>query len=124
MGESGRAEQLKAIRAEMTRFRNKQYLPHAIHKIMRDFYSISQGKHRNNQEYYDEFNSLVSTAEESGATIGAHPAGVTEVLASTAADPANPTNNERAITIKSVAERCLAVAFMLGADHIRYGTLV
>jgi hypothetical protein len=115
---------LKAIQAEMTGFRNKQYLPHALHKIMRDFYSISQGKHRNNQEYYDEFNSLVSTAEESGATIGAHPAGITEVLASTAVDPANPTNDEQAIVIKSAAERYLAVAFMLGADRIRYGILV
>mgnify|MGYP002807166505 CR=1 FL=1 len=65
---------LKAIRAEMTGFRDKQYLPHSLHKMMRDFYSLSQGQHRSNQEYYDEFNSLVKTAQESGASIGVHPA--------------------------------------------------
>jgi hypothetical protein len=44
---------LKGIRAEMTGFRNKQYLTHGLHKIMKDFYGLAQGKHRNNQEYYD-----------------------------------------------------------------------
>jgi hypothetical protein len=64
---------LKAVRAEMTGFRNTLYLPHGLHKIMNDFYRLNRGKHRSNQEYYDEFNSLVLTAEENGATIGAHP---------------------------------------------------
>jgi hypothetical protein len=91
---------------------------------MRDFYSLSQGKHRNNQEYYNDFNSLVLTAEESGTTIGAHPAGVTEILNKSAIDPANPTNDERTAAIKSAVERYLAVTFLLGADRIRYGTLV
>jgi hypothetical protein len=45
---------LKSIRAEMTGLRNKQYLSHALHKIMKDFYNLVQGKHRSNQEYYDE----------------------------------------------------------------------
>jgi hypothetical protein len=44
--------------------------------MMSDFYNLTQGKHRSNQEYYDEFNSMVDTAEASGATIGAHPGGV------------------------------------------------
>jgi lactam utilization protein B len=41
---------------------------------MCDFYHLTQGKHHSNQEYYDKFNSMVETAEESGVTIGAHPA--------------------------------------------------
>jgi hypothetical protein len=68
---------LKGIRAEMTGFRNKLYLPHALHKTMHAFYSLAQGKHHNNQEYLDEFNSIVVTAEESKATIGTHPGGIT-----------------------------------------------
>jgi hypothetical protein len=90
---------LKGIRAEMTGFRNKQYLPHSLHKMMRDFYNLVQGKHRSNQEYYDEFNSMVETAEESGATIGAHPGGVTEILTATAVDINNPTQAERTESI-------------------------
>jgi hypothetical protein len=60
----------------LTGFRNKQYLPHSLHNTMHEFYNLTQGKHRNNQEYYDKFNSMVDTAEESGATIGAHPGGI------------------------------------------------
>jgi hypothetical protein len=71
---------LKAIRSEMTGFRNIQYLPHSLHKGMRDFYALVQGKHRSNQEYYDEFNTLVLTGEECGATIRAHPGAINEVL--------------------------------------------
>jgi hypothetical protein len=117
-------ELLKAVRAKMTGCRNKQYLPLALHKIMRDFYSLSQGKHCPNQEYYDEFNSLVNTAEDSGATIGIHPAGVNEVLPTLAANSDNPTMDKQASAIKAAGERYLAVAFLLGSDRVRYGTLV
>jgi hypothetical protein len=115
---------LKGIRAEMTGFRNKLYLTHALHKTMADFYSLTQGKHRSNQEYLDEFNSMVITAEESGATTGTHPGSVTEALNRAAADADNPTGAERDAAIKSTTERYLAVAFLLGADRFRYGTLV
>jgi predicted urease superfamily metal-dependent hydrolase len=90
---------------------------------MHDFYTVY---HKGNIETIRnaKFNSLVLTAEESGTTIGAHPAGVTEILNKSALDPANPTNDERTAAIKSAVERYLAVAFLLGADWIRYGTLV
>jgi hypothetical protein len=62
---------------------------------MHDFYSLSQGKHQNNQEYYDEFDSMVLTAEESGATIGAHPGGIQEALYIEAIHANNPSDVER-----------------------------
>jgi hypothetical protein len=83
---------------------------------MADFYSLTQGKHRSNQEYLDEFNSMVITAEESGATTGTHPGSVTEALNRAAADADNPTGAERDAAIKSATERYLAVAFLLGAE--------
>jgi hypothetical protein len=92
--------------------------------MMRDFYSLSQGQHRSNQEYYDEYNSLVKTAQESGATIGVHPAGINEVLSKSAIDPGNPTHIERSAAIKTASERYLAVAFLLGSDKTCYGLLV
>lgn len=78
---------LKAIRAKMTGFWNKQYLPHALHKIMHKFYNLPQGKHQSNQECYNKFNSLVRIATESRATIGTHPGGVEGVFMSNAAVP-------------------------------------
>jgi hypothetical protein len=109
---------LKSIRAKMMGLRNKQYLSHALHKIMKDFYNLVQGKHRSNQEYYDEFNLHVLTAEESGATIGTHPGGVAEVLNDIAADADQPTNAEREEAIKTATNRYFAVAFLLGANRI------
>jgi hypothetical protein len=68
---------------------------------------------------------MVITAEESRATIETHPGGVTEALKNGAAvDADNPTNPERDAAIKSTTDRYLAVAFLLGADRFRYGTLV
>ena len=91
---------------------------------MLDFYSLTQGKHRSNQEYLDKFNSMVTTAEESGASISTHPGGVIEALRTTAADINDPTDGENADAIKTTTDRYHAVAFLLGADRFRYGTLV
>jgi hypothetical protein len=115
---------LKEIRAEMTGFRNKQYLPHSLHKIMHQFYHLTHGKHLSNQENYDEFNSMVNTAAESGATIGAHPSGVTAILAALAVDIDFPTQAECVASVETATQRYLAVAFILGADKMPYGTLV
>jgi hypothetical protein len=115
---------LKGIRAEMTGFRKKQHLPHLLHLIMRNFYNLVQGKHRSSQEDYDEFNSMVETAKESGATIGPHPAGVTKCLTAIAVDVDIPTTSERAVSVKLATQRYLSAAFLLGADRVRYGTLI
>jgi hypothetical protein len=115
---------LKGIRAKMTGIHNKQYLPHSLHKIMHEFYHLTQGKHLSNQEYYDAFNSMVNTGAESGATIGAHPSGVTAILAALAVDIDFPTQAERAASVETATQRYLAVAFILGADKMRYGTLL
>ena len=62
---------LKAIRAEMTGFKEKQYLVHSLHNLIRDFYRLYQG-HRSNQEYYDEFQNILRTIDERGGSIGEH----------------------------------------------------
>jgi hypothetical protein len=51
----------------MTGFKKRNYLPHSVHSIMREFYNLSQGKHPTNQEYYDKFNNLVAAVDECGA---------------------------------------------------------
>ncbi len=57
-------ELLKSIRAEMTGFKKLHYLPHSVHSIIREFYQLTQGKHRTNHEYYDEFNNLVTAVDD------------------------------------------------------------
>jgi hypothetical protein len=79
----------------MAGLQNIQYLPHIVHKVMRDFYNRAQGKRQISQEYYDESNSMVLTATESGATIGAHPGAIADELNTSAIDPAHPTDMEQ-----------------------------
>ncbi len=67
---------------------------------------------------------MVLTAEDSGVSVGAHPAAIQEVLNLKAVDPDNPTTDERAMATKTARDRYFAVAFLLGADKLRYGTLV
>jgi hypothetical protein len=91
---------------------------------MHDVYNLTQGKQRSNQEYYDEFNSTVNTAEESGATIGNHPGGVAKIITLIAVDTDNPTDVEQALAVQAATQWYLAVALLLGADTTRYGTLI
>ena len=91
---------------------------------MRDFYSLSQGKRTSNQEYYDELNSMVLSAEKSGARIGKRPKALSEVIKEIVASPDHPTTVERAVASKFVNDRYLAVAFLLGADRMRFGTMI
>jgi hypothetical protein len=67
---------------------------------------------------------MMSTAEESSVTIGAHPAGVTAILKALAVDIDFPTNAEKIASVTTATERYLAVAFLIRADKLRYGTLV
>jgi hypothetical protein len=108
----------------MTGFKKRNYLPHSVHSIMREFYHLSQGKHRTNQEYYDEFNSLVSVVDECGAMVARHPTIYLETLQEIPADLGNPTPNEISEANNTSRERYFAVAFLMGADRIRYGTMI
>ncbi len=117
-------ELLKAIRSEMTGFQKRQYLAHSVHSIMKEFYQLSQDKHRTNQEYYDEFNNLVAAVDECGAMIAGHPNMYDDVIEEIATDATNPTQDERLEATTTAKERYLAVAFLLGSDKARYGIMV
>mmetsp|Transcript_6154 Transcript_6154/g.8899 ORF Transcript_6154/g.8899 Transcript_6154/m.8899 type:complete len:160 (-) Transcript_6154:953-1432(-) len=106
---------LKATMAQMTGFKDKQYIHHSIHCIMREFYSLSQGKHRSNQQYYDEFSTLWSAAKDCGVGIGNHPGGTQETLQEIAVDPRNPTDEERELAKKSPRNNTLPLPFCLDA---------
>ena len=71
-----------------------------------------------------KFKSMVETAVESGATIGRHPATMTECLKAIAVNIDLPTQAERVSSIKLATQRYLSVAFLLGANQVRYGTLI
>jgi len=71
---------LKAIRAEITRFVQRQCIPHAVHKVMKDFYTLGQGKYKSYLEYLEEFNLFMPMATKGGANIDIHPSIVSETI--------------------------------------------
>jgi hypothetical protein len=115
---------LKAVRAEMTGFKKRNYLSHSVHSIISKFYNIAQGK-RSNQEFYDEFNNLVAAVGECGARLGKHQTIYREVISEIAQDDTNPKPEEKTKAHSSLSrEQYLAVAFLLGANQNRYGLLL
>ena len=117
-------ELLKAIRAEMTGFKGRNYLASSIHSVMREFYLMTQVKHQSNQEYFDAFNTLSEGIEDAGAQIGIHPSLIESVREEICADFDNPTPDEET-TASSIAEqRYLDVAFLRASDKGSYGLLI
>ena len=112
---------LKAIRAEMAGFKEKQYLVHLIHNLIRDFYRLYQG-HRSNQEYYDEFQNIARTIDERGGSIGEHIAIYQQIK--TESVNTNPKTDEIKLMKHDAKNRYLAVAFTLNADKSRYGPMI
>jgi hypothetical protein len=85
---------------------------------------LAQGKHCTNHKYYNEFINLVAAVNDCGAMIAMHPTFYQEVLSKIVVNPVNPTANEKSEAQKVGQERYLAVAFLLGADSIRYGMML
>ena len=117
-------ELLQAIKGEMTGVNTTAYEPHALHQVIFDFYHLHQGKTRTNQEYYEDFTTLVAAAEDAGANFTRHLGLVSQVLLEMVPDDRAATTDERKRAMATARERYLATAFLLGSDRSRYGTLV
>ena len=104
---------LKAIRAEMTGFKEKQYLVHSLHNLIRDFYRLYQG-HRSNQEYYDEFQNIVRTIDERGGSIGEHTALYQQIK--TESGNTSPKTDDIKLMKNDAKNRYLMVESMINTD--------
>jgi hypothetical protein len=62
--------------------------------------------------------------DECGATVGRHPTIYREVLEEITADIVNPTNDEIQEVEQVLKEQYSVMAFILGADRIRYGIMI
>jgi Reverse transcriptase (RNA-dependent DNA polymerase)/Zinc knuckle len=110
-------ELLKIIKGIAFNFQNQKYLPHAVHEAKRRFFMQVQGKHMSAQEYLTQFNNHVDVLKHVGAVIGPDTS-IAQELAGGGTKTVSATHN------KEATERYLAVAFLLGADRIRYGKLI
>lgn len=107
---------IRLIKNVSFNFESQKYLPHAIHEAKRRFFACSQGRTATCQEYLEKFQNLLSVLEAVGAVIGPD----TSVANALAGGGANVTQRH----LDAAGDRALAVAFLLGADKVRYGRLI
>ena len=115
---------LKIIKSVSFYFHDQKYAPQSIHEQKRQLFSIKQSQHETVTHYYERFHNAVQVLEQCGGTIGTDPGVVQLVctnlrLSTSTTDP----GEVRKIT-EAVHEYTMAVAFLLGADPARFGTMM
>lgn len=111
-------ELLKLVKTISFNFQSQKYLHQAVHEAKRRFYTQYQGKTATAQEYLEQFKNHVDVLKHVGAVIGPD----TSIVNQIAKEDPSHTVGSPITTVhqtKAMAEY-LAVAFMLGADRIRY----
>jgi hypothetical protein len=114
-------ELLKAIKALVYDFESQKYRTLAIHEAMRRFYHLYQEKGATCQTYLEKFHNTVDVLEHCGGTIGHAPGLITERLLELGIDPDQATKDQIERAAKEIQEKSLAMAFLMGADRMRYG---
>jgi hypothetical protein len=115
---------LKAIKDLVYTFQSQKYLPHALHELKRRFYFCVQGRYMMTSTYMEQFQNIIEVIEHSGGSIGNDP-GILEALADAQNEVIENLSTDKLINLKKEAkEQYLAVAFLLSADHGRYGRLI
>jgi N-dimethylarginine dimethylaminohydrolase len=61
-------------------FESQQYLPQAIHKAVKQFYTQSHGKHVSTQAYLEQHQNLVDLIEYCGGKVRVIPAIMTQIM--------------------------------------------
>jgi hypothetical protein len=103
---------------------SQKYVGHAIHESKRRFYQCTQGKHMTTQAYLEAFRNTIDVIEHTGGSIG-HEPGLNEYVATrNNIDYDHMDAAEEEDVQNESHERYLAVAFILGADKLRYGRLL
>ena len=121
---SAGVELLNAIKDLMYNVQELKYIPLAIHLARRHFYSSFQQRHVDAAHYLEQFNNRVDILERCGAALGEDPGTMRKVFEQEGIDPLT-TDEEELQQVRSIArEWYLALAFLMGADHTRFGRLL
>ena len=112
---------LAVIKAVVYNFQDQRYLPHLIHEAKRRVYGLIQRKHVSTQAYYESFQNNLDVIEHCGGSLGIDP-GISKKVEEKGLTLATATTTQKDEVKKETKERCLAVAFILGADRGRYAS--
>ena len=115
---------LKVIKDVNYNFQSQKYLPHSLYESKRRFYMCVQGRNMTTQVYLEHFQNMLDVIDHSGGTI-AGDSGIENMILNEKTTSKENMNDQQLSELKAeVLERFTAVAFLVGADRVRYGRLV
>ena len=114
---------LIAIKDLMFNVQEQKYIPLSIHLAKRQFFLLSQG-HNTVGEYYDQFKNQTDVLSHIGAGIGDDVAITRQVLRSQGINVDEATDAQEEAAETEGTQWYLALAFLMGSDHSRFGRLL
>jgi hypothetical protein len=115
---------IKAIKGLTYKFEGHNYHAMALHQVKKSFFGLYQGRDTSDTHYLDKFMTGVSVVEQYGGCIGKDDGAIQDKL-SWAGVTATLTSGGTPEQLKDAAkDKCLAIAFLSGANKARYGKLL
>ena len=108
---------LKAVRAVSFNFQTQKYLPQALHKYKRRFYTMYQSKEMDCDTYLERFQNMVDVIEHCGGSVGMEPHLIDKALDKQGTTRVGATGAQLNQAVSVAKERYLAYVFLLSADR-------
>ena len=120
---------LREIKAVTFDFESQQYLPMSLHNATNKYFTMKQGKNESLVDYHKRFKNVVDVLEHYGANIWYHPSMIVEEYKLlghniTREDIYFDTVESYTRVGETVKNKCIAIAFLKGANYERYSRLL
>ena len=112
---------LRAIKDITYNFQSQKYLPHSLHKSKRRFYMLFQVRTTTTQAYLEQSQNMIDVIQHSGGIIGEDSGVEKMILGKKSKD--NLSEAELIELKEVIKDQSMAVAFLLGANLLRYENL-
>jgi hypothetical protein len=115
---------MKAIKGLIYNFNGQWYHTISLHLEKKRWFALYQGRDTSNASYLEKFNTCVYVIEKIDGELGVDSEGVKAELAIMKIDLTNASGFQVLTATVFARDKCLAVAYLSGADKAHYGRLV
>ena len=113
-------ELLKVIKDVAYNYQVQKYTPEAVCEAKRRFYGCRQLRHQSTQAYFEHFQNQVDVISHIGGIVGNDPILISKTAGNLGKEVEEMNEEDRSKT----KDEFLAIAFLTGADRMRYGKLL
>lgn len=115
---------LVIIKSICFNFHDQKYVPQSIHEAKVRFYTIRQGQFDTVTQYYEKYQNNTQVLDQCGGDIGLDTAVWKTVCGELNINEATTDADECKKVGSVVKDRMLATGLILGADRVRYGSMI